>query len=346
GFNWQKTLAKQNHNLTYGVQYRNMDYDLTSSQSDIETQHKGVFLQDDWRLKNDVVLGLGLRYDRHSMDMRFFNASDRDKSGTDDNSQLSPKLSVTKQLSSSEAVYASASSVFRPPTESDYNRWSGNYFVWANNPEKISNTLGIANLAEWQQRIGVLKPEHGMSYELGWKKQFGDKLGWRVTGFYNDINDYIAVYVSNAIRGFPPTYNIGNAKIKGVEISSDYTFNEHWKSVVTFTRQKGSKSGDPLDVNSTTLNNIPENTLNLGLRYQPNENFRAALDTRYIGRRAGVGFERSLGGHVLTDLSFMLKHHNLTYLFAVCNIFDKQYQESTGYPMPGTTYSVSCQLKF
>lgn len=45
---------------------------------------------------------------------------------------------------------------------------------WApgSNPRRGAAALGFKNQTEWQQAIGVLEPEHGMSYELGWKKQF------------------------------------------------------------------------------------------------------------------------------------------------------------------------------
>jgi outer membrane receptor protein involved in Fe transport len=344
GINWQQTLEKNQHKFTYGVQYQQMDYDLISSQSELNTDLTGVFLQDDWRLKNDVTVGLGLRYDHQKLDMQVYDSSLAQKPRTDANSQLSPKFSITKQLSDTEAIYASASSVFRPPTESDYYRWSGNYFNWSTsgNPYKVSSHLGITSLAQWQQTVGVLEPEHGMSYELGWKKQASPKFGWRVTGFYNDIDNYINKFSPSYVTSYPPTYNIGNAKIKGLEVSSDYSFNDQLASILTFTHQIGSKSGDPLD-SSSTLSSIPQNTLNLGLRWQAGNEFRAALDTRYTGRQTVSG--SVLGGYVITDLSFMLQHKDTTYTLAVCNIFDKQYKEYVDYPMPGTTYYLSCQTK-
>ncbi|EAX48403.1 TonB-dependent receptor [Thermosinus carboxydivorans Nor1] len=344
GVNWQQTLSQKDHKITYGLQYQTINYDLISSQSALNTDQTGVFLQDDWKWKKDVIVGVGLRYDQHKLDMQVFNSSLAQKPRKDTDSRLSPKVSITRQLNDNEAIFASASSVFRPPTASDYYRWSGNYFDWSvgSNPRLASAALGFASQAEWQKAVGVLGPEHGMSYELGWKKADG-KLGWRVTGFYNDIDNYITTFMPSYIKGYPPTYNIGNAKIKGFETSADYTFDKRLTSVLAFTHQTGSKSGDPLDP-SSTLNNIPRNTVNFGLRYQVNKEFRTALDTRYTGRRSVSG--ATLGGYVTTDVSFLLNHKDAAYTFAICNIFNKQYQEYVGYPMPGTTYHFSWQTKF
>ena len=344
GVNWQQIWEKDAHKLTYGIQYQNTDYQLTSSQADLNNILTGVFVQDDWRLKKNVVVGLGLRYDQQRFDMQVFNPAAAQKPRADAYSQLSPKFSVTWQLNDAEAVYASASAVFRPPTESDYYRWSGNYFDWSStgNPYKVSSHLGITSLAQWQQVIGVLQPEHGMSYELGWRKQAGPKLSWRITGFYNDIRNYITIFSPSYVTSYPPTYNIERAQIIGFEASADYAFDKRWTSVLAFTHQTGSKSGDPLDP-SSTLGSIPENTLNWGLRWQASKEFRAALDARYVGSRTVSG--TTLDGYIVTDLSFMLTHEKSAYTFAIGNIFNTQYQEYVNYPMPGRTYYLSWQTK-
>jgi outer membrane receptor protein involved in Fe transport len=343
GFNWQQTLERDKHRITYGLQYQHMDYELLSSSSELKTSFPGAFVQDNWQLRPDLILGLGLRYDYYKLDMRVYNPSLAQKPRQDDDSQLSPKLSLTKRISDKEAIYASASSVFRPPPAADYYRWSGNYFDWTagSNPRKAAAALGIATQDEWQRRVGVLRPENGWSYELGWRKQASERFGWRITGYYNDIDNYVTTFMPSYITGYPPTYNIGNAKIRGVELSTDYVISKTTTAILAFTRQKGRKSGDPLD-SDAALTSIPENTMVLGLRYR-NGQFRAALDTRYTGVRKVSGSR--LGGYALTDLSFMKEFKDYAVALSIKNIFAKEYQENQGYPMPGRVYGISWQHK-
>lgn len=320
-----------------------MDYDLVSSQSDLQTSLSSVFLQDNWQCRDNLVIGLGARYDRHNLDMTVSDPTLKQKPRNDTTSQLSPKLSVTYNVNAKEAFFSSISSVFRPPTASDYYRWSGNYFDWApgSNPRLGAAARGFKNQTEWQQAMGVLEPEHGMSYELGWKKRFNDRLNWQITGYLNDIDDYINTYNPPGSKGYPPTYNIKNAKIKGLEVSADYALSNTITLVSAFTNQIGSKSGDSMDPGGTTLSNIPRNTLNVGIRYNNKQGFSAALDTRYTSERRVSG--TALGVYTTTDLAFALQKKDSAITLAINNIFDKKYEETTGYEMPGTTYSIAWQ---
>lgn len=69
GVNWQQTLARDSHSITYGLQYENMDYDLISSQSRLKTRFPGIFVQDNWQVKPGLIVGLGARYDYYKLDM-------------------------------------------------------------------------------------------------------------------------------------------------------------------------------------------------------------------------------------------------------------------------------------
>ena len=346
GIGWQRVWEHDAHKVTYGMQYQKMDYDLISSQSDVRTRQLGIFVQDNWQWRPDVTVGLGLRFDQHHLDMEVYSSALTQKPRNDTTNWLSPKLSVTRKLSDQESIYSSVSGVFRPPTASDYYRWSGNYFDWSpgSNPRLGAAALGFTSQAQWQRAMGVLEPEHGVSVELGWKKQASERLGWRITGYYNDIDNYINTYSPPGSKGYPPTYNIGNAKIKGVEVSADYKLSARVTLVSSYTNQLASKSGDNMDPNGTRLTNIPRHTFNTGLRYQDGKTFRAALDVRYLSGKDDGGV--NLGGYVLADIGVSWQCKNNTISLAVNNLFNKSYQETAGYPMPGTTYSLSWQTSF
>ena len=348
GYNWQQTKQSKDHKITYGFDYRKLKFDVIappSSNNSLESKLNGYFVQDNWQVAQNTLIGLGLRYEQYQSKNLLKDEEFNSKS------ELSPKLNVTHQLSSREALYASASRVFRPATVSDYVRWAGNYYdtSTAKNRSKYSkDKYGDADtltLSGWQALLGYLEPEKGMSYELGLRKQFNDKLSGRITGFLNDIDNYVTTYSGSGINSGPPTYNIGNAKIKGVEVAADYQFNKQVGVVFNYTNQKATKSGDRLDPNGTELTTIPKETINLGLRYDNQKGFRASLDGRYRSEKK-VDSTTTLGGYTLVDAALAYTKNDSTISLAVDNIFNKKYQENAGFPMPGTTYSLSYQIAF
>lgn len=338
GYNWQQTRQFGNHKLTTGLDYRKLTFDTGSNS--LEAKLNGYFIQDNWQVSKKMLLGLGLRYDQYESS-NLLTATDYSNK-----SQLSPKINMTYQLNEQEAVYASASKVFRPPTVSDYSRWQSNYTpsnLNNSNYKKYITYNGLNwKLADWQKVIGQLDTENGMAYELGWRKQFNTKLGGKVTGFVNDIDNYVATYSGSGITSAPPTYNIGNAKIKGLEIATDYQFSKNLGMVLNYTTQSSSKSGDRLDPTGTTLTTIPKETINLGLRYNNHCGFLAALDGQRITKVASA----TTAGYTLFNLGLSYTKNERTVALAVNNLFNVDYEQTAGFPMPGINYSLSYQIGF
>lgn len=342
GYNWQQTRQLGNHKLTTGLDYRKLNFDANGTK--LESDLNGYFIQDNWQVTKKMLIGLGLRYDQYESNNRVLSKEYSDES------QLSPKFNMTYQLNPEEAVYASASRVFRAPTVSDYVRWQMNY-----DPSKDSMNKKNSNyhkyinynklnwtLADWQKTIGQLEPEKGMSYEMGWKKQFTDKFGTRVTGFLNDIDNYVVCYMESGINSGPPTYNIGNAKIKGLEIATDYQFSKTLGLVFNYTTQHSSKSGDPLDTTDSKLTTIPKETMNLGLRYNNRKGFLAALD----GQRFINVSNAKTAGYTLFNLGMSYTKNDRTVALAVNNLFNENYEQTAGFRMPDRNYSLSYQIGF
>ncbi|BBB89654.1 MAG TPA: TonB-dependent receptor [Methylomusa anaerophila] len=342
GYSWQKNRRIGNHSLTTGLDYRNLRFDVASSSSNnsLAAELNGYFLQDNWQVNKKTLVGLGLRYDQYQSEDR--------RSGKEftDASQLSPKVNITYQVNPREAVYASASRVFRAPTVSDYVRWQMNYDpsnVANSNYTKYKTYNGLSwTLADWQNIIGQLEPETGMAYELGWKKQFPPNFGVKITGFLNDIDNYVTTYMGSGINSGPPTYNIGNAKVKGVELATDYQFSQTLGLVFNYTHQHASKTGDRLDITGSELTTIPQETINLGFRYNNQKGFQASLD----GQRIQTVASAETKGYMLFNLGLAYTRNDKTVALAINNLFDVDYQQTKDFPMPGINYSISYQTSF
>jgi outer membrane receptor protein involved in Fe transport len=342
GLDWQQTKKFGAHHLTYGLQAQTMNYDLSSSQSLLKSNFSGVFLQDNWQIRPKWTMGLGVRYDYYKFNMDVNSSSQPQQPYDNECSYVSPKFSLVYEAGKSDRLFASISSVFRPPTSADYFRWSYNYFNWGTGSSGSSPVLGFSSQVAWQQALGKLEPEYGWSYELGWRKQVSDKLDWRVTGYYNNINNYINILISGATqKGYYPTYNIGNAKIGGLEFAMDYALDSHFGAHLAYSYQKGTKSGDKLNA-GTVLNNIPESTYAFGLHYK-NRRLQAALDMHYTGETPTA--VKRLPGYSTTDLSLSYTLGKSVISLTCSNLFNLMYEEG-GDPMPGRTISASWQQTF
>jgi len=335
GLDWQQSKKLGTHHLTYGLQMQTMNYDLSSTQSVLKSNFIGLFLQDNWQIRPKWTMGLGLRYDCYKFTMDVNSNSQPQQPYDNESYFLSPKFSLVYEAGKKDRLFVSVSSVFRPPTSADYFRWSYNYF----SPGR-STAFGFSSQSAWQQALGKLEPEYGWSYELGWRKQVNDKLDWRVTGYYNNINNYINLFLKTQ-KGYYPTYNIGNAKIGGLEVAMDYTLDSHFSTHLAYSYQKGTKSGDNLDA-GTVLNNIPESTYAFGLRYK-NRRLQATLDMHYTGETQTA--MKRLQGYSTADLSISYALGKSVISLTCSNIFNKMYEEG-GYPMPGRTISASWQQTF
>ena len=148
-----------------------------------------------------------MRYDHNQFEAN--SGALRDKIDT----QLSPGVKITQRLNKGQSLYLGARRLFRSPTVADYSRWSTGY-TDRGNKYRDAFAPGLS-YAEWQSLLGVPAPEKGMSYELGWRAQFGEKTAVGVTGFYYDIDDFLNIQFKGGL--LPPiVYNVGNVKVKGV----------------------------------------------------------------------------------------------------------------------------------
>ncbi|HBS60733.1 MAG TPA: hypothetical protein DEA44_15910, partial [Firmicutes bacterium] len=122
GYSLQQSRQFGPHKLIAGLDYRELNFDVvTSGPSSLKAELNGYYIQDNWQVNAKTLLGLGVRYDQYQAN-NLLTATEYS-----DTSQLSPKFNITYQLNSREALYGSASRVFRAATVSDFVRWQSNY---------------------------------------------------------------------------------------------------------------------------------------------------------------------------------------------------------------------------
>lgn len=334
-----QSAVSSKHTLGYGAQYQRMRYgyghynvkpadagDLYPSQ---KIDNAAIYLEDNWQLDGRWRTYLGLRYDHY-------------KAGKDDSqakkmqdvseSSLSPKFSLQLTSDDKNTSSLSVNRVWRAPSMPEYYWWSQNKFT------------------------DSLKPEHGLSYELGHKHRFDDRYSSRISLFYQDINDYIN------FRHFTPfmAYNIDNVKIWGAELTNEVKFDQHNTLLVNYTnqhtRKNGVAGGDINNGLTDELDYSPRHKLGLAYLYD-SDLWKIRYDITYISsqkespatlpNQSNRGAVYNIGGYTVHNLSVTrVLNTNAELSLFVDNLLDKKYVEQYGFPMSGRLFSAALTYKF
>lgn len=202
--------------LTYGVQASHQDRigvsQLFTGTGDAINTHPegtdnklGAFVQNEYVWNEKLTLIAGMRGD--FVWRQPGEAAASLGHAVDVNDQAwSPKIAALYKLNDNLGVFGSIAHTERLPT--------------------------LDELYTWSKGVSVdLKKEKSNNYEVGLTTsgndllREGDALSLKTTGFYNDLDDLIQLTATGASRYF---YNVGKARIYGVEIEgaydSDYVF--------------------------------------------------------------------------------------------------------------------------
>lgn len=144
--------------------------------------------------------------------------------------------------------------------------------------------------------------------------------------------------------------------------------NESWKMSVYQNKQ--DRADYLITKSGTSISEL--DTDNIGYSWQQNRkinnhNLVDGLDFRQLKLSGSNNFEanlhgyflqdnwqtdtryrkdKTLGNYAIVDLAMSYTKDNRTIALAINNLFDKDYQQTAGFPMPGINYSLSYQIGF
>ena len=330
-----------NNTLTWGAEYKkdtmdgthlgnsgsNLKYltinGITKPSSEVSSETVALYLQDELRVGNKLLLIPAVRVDHH------------DSFGT----HTSPKIGATYSMSNNARIKANYGKGYRAPTL--YELYS-----------KMEKS-GMAPMTVHVLGNPDLNPETSTNFDFGFETELG-KLNSKITYFHNDIKNMIDgdEYTGPETITNPGIWskyvNYGKVKISGLETEFGYNFDEHWslRTVYNYLDAKDQQTGNRLAYRARhnglvqlTWTDAKENPLTVNLY------------NRYY-----FDYHQSNSANYQHDYSFsttgltVSKQFNKNYrIYAgVDNIFNKSFLYDTyhTYSIDGRTWRVGAEMTF
>lgn len=353
-FKADQTLARR-HTLTYGIEGSSLRYGQADIRS-IDTAYfarrpddgadetiraadrYAIFVQSSLRFADRVELTPGARYDYYKGRARDSTVEQTPLQG------ISPNAGISVTAWPGGTIGLHAAYRYRFPTCPElYWYYAGYSFDGrtALSPERaLQAELG---LAQGRLTAGIFD------------------LTLNVRGYYYLVNDYI-----RTIFGYRPSrliYNIDKVSLAGIECEVSAAVAKRLHVWANYTYQTTRKSGDDYDSSmalSDRLPELPEHKANAGIEYRPRGGALIGLSMRLVGARDVIEGSLARGGasaltHVDPFVTFRLFGSYPVYAkndvmatvkLALDNLFDTEYEEEPGIPMPGLTATGAVELTF
>jgi outer membrane cobalamin receptor len=297
--------------LRFSAGYNRREFRLNSSSSGKHSAFLNAFYcEGEGDLWEKIKLYFGARYDDYS------NFGDR----------ISPSARFSWWLDDNFKLHGLYAHSFRAPTFNDLYWPREDWGAWV----VEGNTS--------------LSPEKAESYEFGISTYFFKAFWTDLTYFRNRIEDLIkwTSTTSGGVTTSTPE-NIASAITQGVELNSDFVIWERLKANFNYTllyaKDKETKKW---------LEYRPRHQYKLNLNYRTESGWTFDSSWRYLSKRFTLSDNLvSLGAYWVTDLSIAKEFLDIwEFQISASNLFDRDYEEQQGYPMPGTQILTSLKCEF
>lgn len=366
------------HDLKYGLdgfslqmggrEYREMDSAYFSTKwyegnvnSELERKNNvnqfGAYVQDNFNLRDTLInIHGGFRYD-------YYKAKpdvDADIIAQKDLEEVvhhgySPNAGVKAFLWNGGALGLDFAYNFRMPNPPEYSWYYYNY-----QPENRKE----------------LSPEEALQFELAVEQRLlENRLSLAARGYSYRVENYLRrVSKGQAVENGKLTpdrvcYNIDEVKFLGAELEMSYRFPKFFTLWGNYSYQQNEKEGDILTLASeasTSLPELPKNKGNAGLSFISAKGVQADIVMRSVGEKEYVDIEKKKDaeGNTIpvpvakfidpfTTINLngtvpVIKNDEITLNIraGIENLFNVEYEEEPGFPMPGITFLAGIEASF
>ncbi|MQW92179.1 TonB-dependent receptor [Acinetobacter wanghuae] len=340
--NTQGTYFFDQHTLTVGGRYlkenledgtSNQNVEMAGQVTKMDRYQWSLFAEDTWSVTDKLALTLSGRLDENE----FFG----------DN--FSPKAYAVYKATDSFTFKGGVISGYKAPS------------LRNSSPEYMLNSMGGAIMPNPD-----LKPETSLTYETGfayenqdlgllaslmfYQTDFKDKItrSSRMQGSQDADSDFYKEHPElpyNA-NGYTYNYNVDEAQIRGIELTTDYqiTDNVKYRHSYTYTnseQKSGQYEGKP-------LNDIPKHMFNAGLDWDVNDKLLLWSQLNYRGKTVGNTSDVQTPEYTFVDVGAVYKHdEKLQFSTGIYNLTNKNVlEDGNSWVLDGRRYNFALNYKF
>ncbi|MDD5669507.1 MAG: TonB-dependent receptor, partial [Candidatus Omnitrophica bacterium] len=232
--------------------------------------------------------------------------------------EFNPSLSALFKFDDNNKIHGLISRSFRAPTFND--------LYW---PDE-----------GWAKGNSTLKPETGITKEIGFQKQINKYILSDITYYRSDYDDLINW---SEVSGVWQPINIGSAVIDGIELTNSFFLCRDLVLDIGYTYLRAIDSET-----HTYLVYQPKNKADFTLKYKNLSGWSADITGQYTGTRYHSA-DNSTSVKQFFVLGLDVKkqiNSNLTVFGSIDNILNRKYQVIKYYPMPGFAVTGGVKLEF
>lgn len=316
--------------LTLGIEYKNEylnEKATTADAANVKRWNLSLYGEDDFYVTDDLTLTTGIRYNH-----------DKDYGG-----HISPRVYAVYHLNESFTLKGGVSMGYLTPDIKQRTEGLALPFAGGQGAQ-----LGKSSL----------KPESSISYEAGFVYN-NENFNFGAMAFYTDFKDGISTSLicrprpgkpcihknKEYKRGIWDTVNIGEAEVKGVELSSDYQILDNLKLNVNYTYAKSKQKTGP--EKGKTLNSFPIHVVKLGLDYDVTNDLNLWSQLNYYSKTESMSWEDDISSYTLFDIGAsynVTKNTNIN--FTLYNIFNELVIAKAGIYERTVTDGMKAQIGF
>jgi len=268
---------------------------LFTGDEDNLTDSLGVYIQDQVRLTDNLILLLGGRFDAFEQTRRdFLNDTEQSQSGD----AFSPRVGIVYQPIPPISLYASYSRSFTP-------------------------TIGRSITGE------QFAPGRGTQYEIGVKADINDNLSATLALYDLTRSNVLTADPDNP--GF--SVQTGEQNSRGVELNIAGEILPGWNIIAGYAYTDARVTKDNAIEIGNRLNNVPEHSFSLWTSYELQEGdlqgLGFGLGLFFIGDRQGdLANTFSLPSYLRTDAAIFYKRGQFRAALNIRNLFNIEYFEA------------------
>jgi iron complex outermembrane recepter protein len=318
--------------LVIGVDFDSQDDDRTRFDNNFGTRgaltfdqnesvsSRGVFLQNELALTENLELTLGLRFDEIEFDVTDRFLGDGDDSGKITFDDTSPMVGLSFRLTDNLNLYGTYSTAFESPTTTEFNRPDG---------------TGGFNEA--------LRPQTAENIEFGLRGSAGgNRHRYEVAVFDIAVDDELIPFEVPGSPGRDYFENAVESSRKGIEFSLISRPTETLTTTLTYTYSDFEFDAYE-EFSANTIPGTAENVLFAEIAYESPRGWFGILDLLHIGDQFANNANTDVNdAYTLSNLRFGFENDlggaTLTPFLGINNLFDETYNANVRVNAFGARY--------